>query len=210
MTTLTAKPSVGTRAPRNPQAAPGMNDNQSAAPPDEELVRQALQGDDAAFTELVRRHKNRVFGINSKFARDAHELEDLSQDVFVTAYRKLHKYRGDAPFEHWLCRIATNKCYDLLRKRKSGPTNVDFDAVGYALPDDAGEEQRRGREAREILERGMQRLKPAERLVITLLELEGRPVKEIAGLTGWSESKVKVQAFRARKKLKDLLEPEMN
>ncbi len=180
-----------------------------AAPPDETLVQQARQGDDDAFAELVRRHKTRVFGISRKFTRNTQELEDVCQEIFLTAYRKLPKFRGDAPFAHWLSRIATNRCYDLLRRRKNRPVDVDFDAIGYSLADDAGETRRRGREAREILERGLQQLKAPERLVITLLELDGRPVKEIASLTGWSESKVKVKAHRARQKLKTLLEEEI-
>src|SRR5215207_11585272 len=72
---------------------------------DEALVAATLDGDDDAFAELVRRHKGRVFGTASRFARDAHQLDDLCQEVFLRAWRKLRSFRGDAPFEHWLARL---------------------------------------------------------------------------------------------------------
>ena len=90
--------------------------------PDEQLVEAALAGDDDAFAELARRHKSRVFGVAARFARDAAELEDICQDVFIQAYFKLRQYRRDSPFEHWVLRITTHKCYDYLRKRRRSRT----------------------------------------------------------------------------------------
>jgi len=87
--------------------------------PDEQLVEAALGGDERAFAELAQRHKKRVFGVAARFARDAGELEDICQDVFVQAYFKLRQFRRDSPFEHCIMRITTFKCYDYLRKRRN-------------------------------------------------------------------------------------------
>src|SRR5271170_5578889 len=97
--------------------------------PDEQLVEATLAGDDDAFAELTSRHKSRVFGVAARFARDAAELEDICQEVFVQAYFKLRQFRRDSPFEHWLMRITTYKCYDYLRKRRRDSGFVSVDAM---------------------------------------------------------------------------------
>src|SRR5690349_5178363 len=78
--------------------------------PDETLVRDTLAGDESAFQELITRHKVRVFGTCARFARDGQQLDDLSQEVFLRAWRKLRGFRGDAPFEHWLARLTVSAC----------------------------------------------------------------------------------------------------
>jgi len=170
-------------------------------PADERLVAAARAGDDQAFAALVSRHKARVFGMAARFARDAQEIEDLAQEIFLRAYRKLGAFHGAAPFEHWLSRVAVRCCYDRLRKRRREGVRVPLEELELPAAPDPGAEA-----AREVLEYGLSRLKPAERLVITLLELEERSVREIAELTGWSEGNVKVRAHRARQALKKVLE----
>ncbi len=93
-------------------------------------------------------------------------------------------------------------CYDALRKRRPDGSH----SLTYEIKDDSIEEKQDAEEARKLLEWAMSKLRPDERLVITLLELEERPVREIAELTGWSESNVKVKAHRARQALKGILE----
>ncbi|MBM3858312.1 MAG: sigma-70 family RNA polymerase sigma factor [Verrucomicrobia bacterium] len=174
---------------------------QHGEPTDERLIQSTLAGDDEAFASLVARHKRRIFGIAARFTRSEAELDDLCQEIFIKAYRQLGKFRSEAPFEHWLSRVGVRTCYDHLRK-----TRHDRDAVALddmELPSTDNIEPRR---AREVLDFAMAKLGPEERLVITLLELEERTVREIAGLTGWSESNVKVRAFRARQSLKNILE----
>src|SRR5271156_2669431 len=100
-----------------------------SSPPDDELVAAVLAGNDDAYAELAQRHKSRVFGVAARFARDAAELEDICQDVFIQAYFKLRQFRRDSPFEHWLLRITTYKCYDSLRKRRRPPGGVSTDAL---------------------------------------------------------------------------------
>lgn len=170
-------------------------------PTDQRLIESTLAGDDEAFAALVARHKRKVFGIAARFARNDAELQDISQEIFVKAYRKLESFRGDAPFEHWVSRIAVRSCYDFLRATRHDRENVPLDGIEIGTQPSGNAEH-----AREVLQWAMVKLTPEERLVITLLELQERSVRETAELTGWSESNVKVRAFRARQALKKILE----
>jgi RNA polymerase sigma-70 factor (ECF subfamily) len=174
--------------------------------PDEQLVQATLGGDERAFAELTCRHKSRVFGVAARFARDAAELEDICQEVFVQAYFKLRQFRRDSPFEHWLLRITTYKCYDVLRKRRRDKTGVSIDAMLESGYEPHAPENPAPHPDLERLHAALAQLSAKERLVITLLELEERSVQEIAELTGWSASNVKVRAFRARAALRKLME----
>jgi len=168
---------------------------------DEHLIQSTLAGDDEAFAELVRRHKRKVFGIAARFARNDHELDDICQEIFVKAYQKLKGFRGESPFEHWVSRIAVHACYDFLRRTRHDRENISLDGIEIGTLDNVS-----ARDAAEILQWAMVRLSAEERLVIALLELEEKSVRETAELTGWSESNVKVRAFRARQALKKILE----
>ena len=168
---------------------------------DERLIQSTLAGDDEAFAELVRRHRRKVFGIAAHFARNDHELDDICQEIFVKAYQKLKSFRSEAPFEHWVSRIAVHSCYDFLRKTRRDRENVPLDGIEIGTADNVS-----ARDATEVLKWAMARLSADERLVITLLELDEKSVRETAELTGWSESNVKVRAFRARQALKKILE----
>lgn len=176
----------------------------SAATTDETLIRSTLSGDDSAFAELARRHKPKIFKMAARFARNDHELDDLCQEIFIRAWKNLAGFRGDAPFEHWLSRCAVRGCYDFLRKhRRSRTQDVPLESQHHELCSD---QKTDGGHAREVLAFAMAKISAEEQLVITLLEIEEKAVREIAGLTGWSESNVKVRAFRARQSLKRALE----
>ena len=172
---------------------------------DELLVEAVKSGDDDAFAELVRRYKRKVLRTASRFAQGGFELEDIGQDVFMKVYQNIGGYRGDAPFEHWLMRIAVRTCYDFLKSKRQEKLNIPLDSVDFSLEGPENSDSVSALQAKDTLDRAMSRLKPEDRLVITLLELEGYTIKELARLTGWSEPKVKVRAFRARKALKTIL-----
>ncbi len=178
-----------------------------AAAADAALVAATLAGDDDAFADLVRRHKGRVFATASRFARDAHQLDDLCQEVFLRAFRHLAKFRGDAPFEHWLARVTVSACYDLLRRERRHRGHLSLDEMEFDPRDISVDAALAAGRARELVGWAMGQLSAEERLILTLLELEERSVREIAALTGWSESNVKVRAFRARHSLKKILQP---
>jgi RNA polymerase sigma-70 factor (ECF subfamily) len=174
--------------------------------PDEQLVEAALGGDDRAYAELVDRHQGRVFAVAARFAGNAAELEDICQEVFVQAYFKLKQYRRDSPFEHWLMRITTHKCYDYLRKRRRGAGSISIDAMLESGHEPAAPQPTGPHPDLERLHAALAALSPKERLVVTLLELEERSLQEISDLTGWSVGNVKVRAFRARAALRQQME----
>jgi len=159
------------------------------------LVAAARGGDREAFGELVRRHERRVFRLAAKFFRGGAEVEDAAQDTFLTAWRKLGTYRGEAPFEHWLTRVCLNCCYARLRGRRE-----EEPLAGEIRTDDSDPT------ARLEVERLLARLAPRDRFLLVLLHGEERSVAEIAALLGWSRANVKVRAHRARRKLRQLME----
>jgi RNA polymerase sigma-70 factor (ECF subfamily) len=170
---------------------------------DAELIQGTLRGDERAFAELAGRHKTRVFGLASRFAHNSADLEDICQEVFIQAFFKLRQFRGDSPFEHWLLRIATFKCYDYLRRRKR---DSGLEALSESEGENATARPAAPNANLERLDAALAQLSAKERLVITLLEIEDRSVQEVAALTGWSAANVKVRAFRARGILRKLLE----
>lgn len=124
----------------------------------------------------------------------------------MRAFRNLSKFRGDAPFEHWLARITVSACYDFLRRERRVREQVSLDGSEWDIKDRSVESAAAAGRARELLAWAMRRLTAEEQLILSLCELEERPVREVAQLTGWSESNVKVRAFRARQSLKKILE----
>ena len=147
-----------------------------------------------------------------RYARREDEIQDVVQEIWLKAYQRLGSFRGEAPFEHWLMRLAVRTCYDFLRghqrNRESSFTELS-DAENewldrfMAAPEDAPED---ADAARKLVLRVLEELSPDARLIITLLEIEDRSVKEISELTGWSPTLVKVRAFRARAKMRSILE----
>jgi len=176
------------------------------SPSEERLVAAALEGDDGAFVVLVGRHKRQVLRIAARYSRSPEELEELGQEIFLKAYTDLRQYRGEAPLAHWLSRITVRSCYDFLRKRGRGIDTLPIDDAAAYMADDPAGDREEAEAARALLARALPRLRPAERLVITLLELEERTIREVAILTGWTEVNVKVRSFRARRALKRILE----
>lgn len=176
--------------------------------PESEWVARAARGDEEAFVHLAASYRPRIWATASRFARSRPELEDLVQDLLVKLWRGLPGYRSDAPFEHWVMTVTVRGCYDFLRsnrRRRESETLVD--PTERREDQDPGDERARSRrEAWETVRLLLDRLEAKDRLVITLLDLEERGVRETAALTGWSEANVKVRAHRARKKMRECLQ----
>jgi RNA polymerase sigma-70 factor (ECF subfamily) len=200
---MTATAALPFLFPRDSAAAMSSSD---APPSDEYLVAATLSGDDDSFAELVRRHKRKVFGMAARFARNDHQLEDIAQEAFVRVFKNLKNFRHDAPFEHWLARISASACYDFLRRERRHRNTAALDSVEFDLRDSSVESEISAGRAREVLAWAMRHLRPDEQLILTLCGIEERSVSEVMHLTGWSESNVKVRAFRARAALKRILE----
>jgi RNA polymerase sigma-70 factor (ECF subfamily) len=176
-----------------------------------ELIAAVLSGDSASFEPLVTKYSPRVFATARRYARRESEIEDIVQEVWLKAFDKLKGFRGEAPFEHWLMRLAVRTCYDFLRGHQrnressfselSEPEDDWLDRF-VAAPESASEN---ADAARLLVGKVLEKLSPPARLVITLLEIEDRSVKEIAEMTGWSVPLVKVRAFRARGEMRKIL-----
>jgi len=167
-------------------------------------VHQSRQGDPEAYRRLIEQHQEYIGRVLWRFSRDRRVHEELVQDVFVEAYLSLDRYRGKAPFANWLSRIATRVGYrywkqvDRRKKIESFPLE-EWDR----LPRDSGEKMDAS-QAAALVHRLLGQLPPRDRLVLTLRYLEECDVAETAQRTGWTKSMVKVQTWRARKKLENL------
>jgi RNA polymerase sigma-70 factor (ECF subfamily) len=180
-------------------------------PTEAELIAAVLRGDAASFEPLVQKYSPRVFATARRYARRDSEVEDIAQEVWLKAFSKLASFRGEAPFEHWLMRMTVRTCYDFLRGHQrnressfselSEPEN-DWLERFVAAPETASDN---ADAAKLLIGRVLDKLSPPARLVITLLEIEDRSVKEIAELTGWSVPLVKVRAFRARAEMRKIV-----
>jgi RNA polymerase sigma-70 factor (ECF subfamily) len=176
-----------------------------------ELIAAVLRGDSASFEPLVQQYSPRIFATARRYARRESEVEDIVQEVWLKAFQKLRSFRGEAPFEHWLMRLAVRTCYDFLRRHQrsrertfSELTEPENDWLNR-FATDLNPNHEQSDAARQLVNRILDQLSPAARLVITLLEIEERSVKEIAQLTGWSTPLVKVRAFRARAEMRKVL-----
>jgi len=177
---------------------------------DAELLQRIRGGAPEEFAELVRRHQSHVFAILYRYERDHHRLEDLAQDTFLKAWRSLDQFDGRAPFQHWLSKIAVHAALDHLRKQKRSQKEIGIPDLGEDALDwlhtDNQQSDLEVNQAREILAGAMRKLSPEDQLVLTLLEIEDRSVKEISAVTGWTAVTVRVRALRARARLRKALE----
>lgn len=172
---------------------------------DQQDVADTLRGEGQAYERVVRRHQQQIAARMWRFTHDRAELEELVHDVFVEAYLALRGYKGRGPFAHWLNRIATRVGYRFWKGRKKQADRtvplLDCDVVAPA-----GAAPLEAEQAGRLLRGLLDRLAPRDRLVLTLMYLEEMPVAQVAEQIGWSVTMVKVQAHRARKKLRALLD----
>jgi len=176
-------------------------------------VRLVQQGDEAAARALF----NHLFPLVIKIVR-AHlprrtSEEDLVQTVFMKLFAKLDQFSGRVPLEHWVSRIAVNTCLNQISTERVRPElrcadlSEAEERVLQSLASTTDDlEPSHNLASRELVDKLLERLTPADRLVVTLMHLEGRTVEEVRQVTGWNASLIKVRAFRARRKMKKHLE----
>ncbi len=178
---------------------------------DASVIAAIREGDTERFAFLVAKYQPRVFATARRYARRQDEVEDIAQEVFIKAFERLDSFRGDAPFEHWLMRLAVRTCFDFLRRhqrsREDSAADLSPEVENWieafaAAPEAASADSAA---AQALVAHVLEHLSPAARMVITLLEIEERSVREIAELTGWSQTLVKVRAFRARAEMRKVL-----
>jgi len=169
--------------------------------------------DQAAARELVDHLYPLVIRIvRSRLPRRVPE-EDLCQEIFMKMFTRLGQYKGAVPFPHWVSRIAVTTCIDHLRAQKRRPefrwADLSENEANYldaVMTNEKDVEAGDALAARELVGKLMDQLKPDDRMVLQMLDLEQKTIVEITALTGWNNSLVKVRAFRARRKLQKLFE----
>jgi RNA polymerase sigma-70 factor (ECF subfamily) len=180
---------------------------------DLEIIRRVLHGEADRFAELIARYQQHVAKITNRHV-PPDRVAEVAHDVFVRAYTSLSSFSGQTPFEHWLSGIVVRTCYDFWRARRREELPVSalttehqawMDHVLAAESDDQFHEQGRRQAAAELLQWALGHLSAENRLVLTLVHLDGYSVREAAGLLGWSVVNVKVRAHRARYALRKLL-----
>lgn len=169
------------------------------------------RGDQVAARELVEHLYPLVIRIVRAHLPRRVAEEDLAQEVFMKMFTRLGQYQAAVPFPHWVSRIAVTTCIDHLRAQKRRPEfrwadlgEGEAQALDRAVSDEKAVAPNDAMAARELVARLLGELKPADRLVIQLLDLEEKSIAEISAITGWSQTLIKVRAFRARRKLQKL------
>lgn len=182
-----------------------------------ELAARAAGGDEAAFGEIVRRYSPRVFKVAARFFPSYSLVEEAAQEVFLKAFVQIGKYEARGSLEGWMTRIAVTTCINLTRSNK-GKRQTEFsisdlnadetDWLEEKIYNASAINHRQEEEkliAADLVKRILAVLPPEDALVLTMMDGEGESVKDVAQMTGWSEAKVKTKAFRARKRIREIL-----
>ncbi|HKG21965.1 MAG TPA: RNA polymerase sigma factor [Blastocatellia bacterium] len=165
---------------------------------------------------MVRRYSPRVFRVAGRFFRQRAQVEEAAQEAFMRAYTQLSSFEGKGSFEGWLTRLTTNLCLNMVRSARRRPESTvadlsddENDWLENRLADVSTarhESSERGRVAANLAEKVLSNMSPDDRVVLMLIDGEENSVKEVSEMTGWSESKVKTQAFRARRRMREAVE----
>jgi RNA polymerase sigma-70 factor (ECF subfamily) len=177
------------------------------------LIDQAQNGDVQAYNTLVLHYQQAVYNVTYRIMGEPQSAEDATQDAFISAYKALNKFRG-GNFKAWLLRIATNSCYDELRRRKRRPQSslegiTDDNDESFAFlrdPEIGPEGKQQQLELLRAIEECIQNLPDDQRVTAVLCDVEGYDYSEIANITDVSLGTVKSRMSRARSKLRDCLQ----
>jgi RNA polymerase sigma-70 factor (ECF subfamily) len=196
--------------PTNPKAEV----NRSPVVDDTHLIREAQQGNTAAFEELVRQYDRAVLRLAVHITGSQEDAQDIYQEAFLRAYMNLGSFRFECSFYTWIYRIVTNLCLDHLRKRRFRGRELttmlfpdgEEETVLNRLPDHrpaaSPERSLAGRELRELIVRALRRLSPRERVVFELKHYHGLRLRTVAGMLNTTEGTIKNTLFRATHKLR--------
>jgi RNA polymerase sigma-70 factor (ECF subfamily) len=182
---------------------------------DRDLVTKCQKGDTAAFEELVRKYQQTVFNLTYHYIGYREEVEDVAQKIFTKIYFSLPKFDVGRPFFPWLYRIAINQCYDELRRIRRQKTHTFSELSAdetYSIENLISQNEtpvipdEDRREMRALLRKVLGQLPDQQRMAIVLRDLEDIPYSRIAEILKCSEQAARLKVFRARTRLKTLLE----
>ena len=195
---------VPAAAGRTPRAKVAFRDT-----PEAEVVRRAQGGDEAAFRQIVERHRSKVFSIIYGIVRNRNDAEDIAQQVFAKIYFSLKGFDFRSSLITWVYKIAVNECYDYLRKQKVRKLVYESDLgeddarsiENSAMVVEKAPSALTSVERRDFLMKLLAKVSEEERVLLIQKEVEGLTVEELARMTGLNENTIKVKLFRARRKL---------
>ena len=167
---------------------------------DADLLRAHAAGDAAAFEELVRRHRDRLWAVALRTMRDREDAADALQDALISAYKAAGSFRGDSAVTTWLHRIVVNACLDRMRRRQSRAT-VQLPEEGPHEPADTRDRMAE-RDTRMAVDEALGQLPVEQRAAVVLVDVEGWSVAETAAMLGVPEGTVKSRAYYALRALK--------
>ena len=186
------------------------------------LLRRLRERDERAFREMVETYQDRVFNLLYRMIGTREEAEDLAQEVFVTVFKSIDQFRGDAKFSTWLYRVAANHCKNRIKylSRRNRTTGDGLDGVPEHGMEDGGQAPLQahidgpdkileGLQLERIVQQAIAELDEEHRLLIVLRDLEELSYQEIAAITGLNEGTVKSRLHRARMAIKEFIEQHM-
>jgi RNA polymerase sigma factor (sigma-70 family) len=179
---------------------------------DQEIIRQVLQGKKQAYAILVERYQNYVFTLVMRYIKNREEAEEVAQDVFVKAYRYLADFRGQSKFSTWLYTIVNTTCISFLRKNKEQVVLIEEEQMHNLTnrlnmsdkPSDYSER----RSEKQMMEQAIKQLPELDGQIITLFYQHEQSLEEIGAVVGLTANNIKIRLFRARQKLKEILQQE--
>ncbi|PRX55439.1 RNA polymerase sigma factor [Flagellimonas meridianipacifica] len=177
---------------------------------DQYLIKSTLKGDTKAFASLVTKHQNYVYTLVIRMIKTKEEAEEVTQDVFIKAYKSLKDFKGDSKFTTWLYRISYRAALDHIRKnKKRQKTNTLLEEITESNLTfiENPLEQLEDQERKDFIKRSIARLSESEAAIVTLFYFEELSIKEIGKVTRLTEDNVKVKLHRSRKKLYEFLQP---
>ncbi len=178
-------------------------------PDDLAVIQSVLQGRQADYAILVDRYRQYVFTLAFRYVPEREVAEELAQDIFVKAYTNLANFRAESKFSTWLYTIVHTTCLSHLRKKNNTPLLLEEEKI-VSLHDERQHESPAGRleqnSRKALLDKAIKQLPEAEGNVLTLFYQASQSVEEVAAITGMTVSNVKVKLFRARQKLKEIIE----
>ncbi len=171
---------------------------------DEAIIELVLNGNTHIFSGLVDKYRDNVYGMAFRFTNNSSDAQDLSQEIFIKAFKNLHRFNGRSKFSTWLYRLSYNLCIDWTRSNKHRPAAVDLSEYDNELAESrAGpEESLMVKQRRQALRQAIYGLKDKYRNILILFYFQGLSYEEIAGIMEIPVKTVETQLYRARKQLK--------
>lgn len=176
---------------------------------DTEIIKRILQGEQALFAQLVQRYQQYVFTLVLRFTDSREDAEEISQDVFVKAYRSLADFRGESKFSTWLYTVVRTSSITFLRKKKLDTTSLDNERTFLQLENresgfNANTMEQKSRHA--MVNAAIRLLSPDDGQIITLFYKGEQSLEEIGRIMGMEPNTVKVRLHRARNRLREKME----